>query len=170
MELDEHPAPQQVSEPEPAHTAQSIHLAPLGHRLMAMAVDGCLILAAFFAAAMTLAARMHQAPAPHTAEAMVAAGLVAVGFLYNAFFFALGVSTPGMCYAGIALSTFDDEVPTRAQLRKRLGAMALSLLPVGLGLAWSVFDEDHLSWHDRISQTYITYAEIEAQPVHAPVQ
>jgi hypothetical protein len=26
---------------------------------------------------------------------------------------------------------------------------------VGLGLVWSVFDEDHLSWHDRISQTYL---------------
>jgi uncharacterized RDD family membrane protein YckC len=65
------------------------------------------------------------------------------------------VSTPGMRYAGIALSTFEDDSPTRAQLRRRLGAIALSLLPVGLGFAWSVFDEDHLSWHDRISQTYL---------------
>ena len=24
--------------------------------------------------------------------------------------------------------------------------MVLSLLPVGLGVVWSVFDEDHLSW------------------------
>jgi hypothetical protein len=26
---------------------------------------------------------------------------------------------------------------------------------VGLGFAWSLFDDDHLSWHDRISQTYL---------------
>jgi hypothetical protein len=46
-------------------------------------------------------------------------------------------------------------VPTHQELRERLGAMAVSLLPVGLGLVWSVFDEDHLSWHDRISRTYL---------------
>ena len=33
--------------------------------------------------------------------------------------------------------------------------MILSLAPVGLGFAWSIFDEDHLTWHDRISQTYL---------------
>jgi hypothetical protein len=31
----------------------------------------------------------------------------------------------------------------------------VSLLPVGLGMVWSVFDEDHLSWHDRLSETYL---------------
>ena len=33
--------------------------------------------------------------------------------------------------------------------------MVLSLLPIGLGVAWSIFDEEHLSWHDRFSQTYL---------------
>jgi uncharacterized RDD family membrane protein YckC len=155
MELGEHPASAILTEPEPAPARQSIFLAPFGYRLMATVVDACLILAGFFAAATTVAARMQQPLAPHTAEAFVVAGLAIAGFVYTAFFFALGVSTPGMRYAGIALSTFEDEAPTRAQLRKRLGAMALSLLPVGLGLAWSVFDEDHLTWHDRISQTYL---------------
>jgi uncharacterized RDD family membrane protein YckC len=120
-----------------------------------MAVDGCLMLAVFFASAMLLAARTQQPLTPRGAEMFVALGLIIAGFAYNAFFFALGVSTPGMRYAGIALSTFDDEVPTRAQLRRRLGAMVLSLAPVALGLVWSVFDDDHLSWHDRISQTYL---------------
>jgi uncharacterized RDD family membrane protein YckC len=98
---------------------------------------------------------MQSMPAPRSAEAMVVAGLLIVGFVYHALFFAMAVSTPGMRYAGIALSTFEDDSPTRAQLRHRLGAMALSLLPVGLGFAWSLFDDDHLSWHDRISQTYL---------------
>jgi len=155
IELDEHPQPQPVVESDASQSTERIFLAPFGRRLLAMVVDGCLIFAAFFASAMMLAARMQQAPAPRSAQAMVLAGLVLVGLLYNAFFFALRVSTPGMLYAGIALSTFDDESPTRAQLRRRLGAMLLSLLPVGLGLAWAIFDEDHLTWHDRISQTYL---------------
>ena len=59
-----------------------------------------------------------------------------------------------MRYAGIGLCTFDDQRPTRAQRSGRLGALLLSLLPVGLGLAWAIFDEEHLSWHDRLSRTY----------------
>lgn len=155
IELDEHPLVEKRPQPEPSRPAQQIHLAPLGRRLMATIVDGCLILGAFFGFAAFMAGRMQAVPAPHTLEMLVAAGLALVGFLYHTLFFALCVSTPGMRYAGIALSTFDDDSPTRAQLRRRLGAMALSLLPVGLGFAWSVFDDDHLSWHDRISQTYL---------------
>jgi hypothetical protein len=26
---------------------------------------------------------------------------------------------------------------------------------VGLGVAWSIFDEQRLSWHDRLSGTYL---------------
>jgi len=36
----------------------------------------------------------------------------------------------------------------------RLCALLFSLAPLGLGVAWALFDEDHLSWHDRISKTY----------------
>jgi uncharacterized RDD family membrane protein YckC len=155
IELDEHPLVEQRPEPEPLRAVHQIYLAPLGRRLMAMAVDGCLIMALFFASAMMLAARMQQPLTPRGAEMFVALGIVIAGILYSSLFMTVGVSTPGMRYAGIAFCTFDEEVPTRAQLRKRLGAMALSLAPVGLGLVWSVFDEDHLSWHDRISGTYL---------------
>jgi uncharacterized RDD family membrane protein YckC len=155
IELDEHPLLEQRPEPEPVRRAQQIFLAPLGQRLMAMAVDGCLILGVFFAAAMMLAARMQQPLMPRGVEMFVTLGVLTAGFVYNLLFMALGVSTPGMRYAGIAFCTFEEEIPTRAQLRKRLGAMVLSLAPVGLGLVWSVFDEDHLSWHDRMSGTYL---------------
>jgi len=60
-----------------------------------------------------------------------------------------------MKYARISLCTFDDEKPTRAQKRSRLGALLLSLAPVGLGVAWAIFDQEHLSWHDRLSRTYL---------------
>jgi hypothetical protein len=32
--------------------------------------------------------------------------------------------------------------------------MLLSAVPAGLGLAWAIFDRDHLSWHDRLTRTY----------------
>ncbi len=130
-------------------------LAPWGLRLLAAVVDGSLVLGVFFALAMWSLSKMAHAPEVRTAEVMAFAGIALTGFLFYSLFFTLARSTPGMSYAGIALSTFDDDQPTRAQLRRRLGAMVLSILPVGLGIVWSVFDEDHLSWHDRISATYL---------------
>jgi uncharacterized RDD family membrane protein YckC len=62
-----------------------------------------------------------------------------------------------MRYAGLSLCTFDDCIPTPEQMRRRLGAMTVSMLPLGLGMLWSLFDEDRLSWHDRYSQTYLRH-------------
>jgi hypothetical protein len=70
-------------------------------------------------------------------------------------FYTLATATPGMKYARISLCTFRDESPSRAQRCGRLGALLLSLLPVGLGVVWALFDEEHLSWHDRLSRTYL---------------
>jgi len=154
MELDAHPAREEAPRAE-ASAQHGLHLAPIGLRLLAMVIDGSLILGSFFAAAMWMASKMTHVPGPKAAELMAVAGLLLTGFAYHALFFAWSNMTPGMRYAGVALCTFDDGVPTRDQLRRRLAAMAVSLLPVGLGMVWSVFDEDHLSWHDRLSETYL---------------
>lgn len=155
MELDAHPEQARMYAPVVDEHKSTVDLAPLGLRLLATTVDGALIFGVFFALALWASARMQQVPALKTAEAMAAAGLLVTGLLYHAVFFGLGSTTFGMKYAGIALSTFDDEVPNREQLWKRFGAMVLSMLPMGLGLVWSVFDDDHLSWHDRFSGTYL---------------
>ncbi len=130
-------------------------VAPMGLRLMAAAVDGALILASFVIAGFLVAHQFSHPPEGKAGEVLGIGLLALIGLLYYAFFFAFPVGTPGMKYAGIGLCTFDDQSPSQPQLRRRLGAMALSLLPVGLGIAWSIFDEDHMSWHDRYSQTYL---------------
>jgi len=86
------------------------------------------------------------------------------------FFFTLAEATPGMKYARISLCTFDDQGPTKAHLRRRLAAMLLSVLPLGLGMAWrslttatsvgttgfrepicaSAEQKAIASWHDRL--------------------
>jgi uncharacterized RDD family membrane protein YckC len=155
MRLDAQPFEEQRYAAASNSNAKSTHLAPLGLRLMATAVDGALILASFVAVGFIAAANVQPPPVGKPAEMIGIAALGVIGMLYYAIFFSMGISTPGMKYAGIGLCTFDDQSPTRAQLRRRLGAMVLSLLPMGLGVVWSVFDEEHLSWHDRFSQTYL---------------
>ncbi len=155
IELEAHPWQEAAAEADPASAADGPQLAPLGWRLMATAADGGLIALAFVFAAFVAAINLHDLPTGKSLELAAAAVLLTTWLAYHAFFFAVAKGTPGMRYAGIELCTFAGADATRGQLRARLGGMVLSLLPVGIGVVWALFDEDHLSWHDRISQTYL---------------
>ncbi len=145
--------------PRSAHYAQAeapaLTIAPLNLRLMAAMVNGSLIAGAFLAAAMVAVANSKDLPSLREIEVSSAVALLVVGSLYQLLFYALTKATPGMMYAGLSMSTLDGQTPTRAQRCRRLAAFLLSLLPVGLGVVWALFDEDHLSWHDRLSGTYL---------------
>jgi uncharacterized RDD family membrane protein YckC len=138
----------------PPSTPFRIELAPLELRLMAATIDFALTVGLVCAGAAGIAGHMTHSPAVKAAEISAFVVVILIGLLYQAFFLMTTMCTPGMMYAGISLCTFDDENPTRTQLRARLGALLISLFPMGLGFAWAIFDEDHLSWHDRISRTY----------------
>jgi uncharacterized RDD family membrane protein YckC len=154
LELDIEPEEREAYDEGPPTISIGIDLAPFELRLMAATVDFALILCLACAAVFGIAGHFTHAPSMKSAEIVGAVALLAGGILYQAFFLLTMLSTPGMMYAGIAFCTFDDERPTRVQLRKRVTALLASVLPMGLGIAWSIFDEDHLSWHDRISRTY----------------
>ncbi len=131
-----------------------LKVASMEDRLMAGIVDIALVLAAFFVFVLVFVACTAHPPTgkPAIAGAGIALGTLFV--LYQWLFFTYSDATPGMRYAKIALCTFDDENPTRRMMRNRVGALLLSVLPMGLGFLWSFFDEDHLGWHDRMTRTY----------------
>lgn len=155
LDLEIEPEKTREFDGEPPVLQSRIHLAPLQLRCVAALIDFALIVGLVCAGAAGIAGHFPHAPAMKAAEIGALGVLLLTGLLYHAFFLLVTLSTPGMMYAGIGLCTFEDEYPTREQLRGRLGALLVSLLPVGLGMAWSIFDEDHLSWHDRISRTYL---------------
>jgi uncharacterized RDD family membrane protein YckC len=157
MKLDAEPAEEHYREPEPQQAAQkaSLELAPMGRRALSIVFDVALIGAAFVTAAMVAATKTAELPALRAVEVGSAIALLIVAAFYHALFFTLARATPGMRFAQIRLCTFDGQTPTRAQRTARLVALLLSVLPVGLGLAWAIFDEDHLTWHDRLSHTYL---------------
>jgi uncharacterized RDD family membrane protein YckC len=78
---------------------------------------------------------------------------------YFALFTMMGGSTPGMMLAGLRLVSFDGSAPEPRQLIRRSAGYLLSGGVAWLGFLWAFWDEDHLSWHDHISQTYITTIE-----------
>jgi uncharacterized RDD family membrane protein YckC len=149
--------------PAPEHAARSaraaeeevaIRPATLEDRIMAALVDAALSFAGFLVFVFVFSSCTAHPPAGRTALAAAFLALVATFAAYQWLFFRFGESTPGMMYARIALCTLDDDNPTRQAMQRRVGALLLSALPLGLGLLWAVFDEDQLGWHDRISGTY----------------
>jgi uncharacterized RDD family membrane protein YckC len=78
---------------------------------------------------------------------------------YFALFTIFGGSTPGMMLRRLRVISFDGNVPTSRQLAWRSFGYLISAGTCFLGFLWALWDEDHLSWQDRISQTYLTPAE-----------
>ncbi len=132
----------------------SLPTASLHRRLMALVVDFCLVTCAFLSFLFVFAISTPHLPAGKSAVVMGGIVYFALWLLYQFLFFSLSHATAGMYYARIALCTFDDENPRRNALRRRIVAWWVSALPLGLGFAWALLDEDGLSWHDRMTRTY----------------
>jgi uncharacterized RDD family membrane protein YckC len=142
--------PSAVAEP-----VSELLVARVSDRLLAALVDGALVTLAFLAAAVVVIASTAHPPTGRIAMIASGLGLLLFGALYQFLFLSYAEEgTPGMRYARIALCTFEDDNPTVAQMRKRIPAQLLSVLPAGLGLLWAIFDHDHLGWHDRLTRTY----------------
>lgn len=157
IELDEQPQPQSLPDyyAIPAEDAPKLYQAPFGRRMMAAMVDTALILALFLGVAFLVASRFDQLPGKHLSEFLAVLVVLGLAALYEWFFLSFAKVTPGMRYAQLSLCTFDEQIPGPAQIKGRMKAMLISVLPLGLGMLWSVFDEDQMSWHDRLSKTYL---------------
>ena len=135
--------------------APEIEPAPMSRRLLAVVVDCTLIAAALVVAAMLAAPNVSELPGVRALEFGAAIALLVIGVAYQACFMTLARATPGMKYAGIELSTFSGHRTTRGQRCGRMLALLLSVLPLGLGVVWALFDDGGLTWHDRLSRTYL---------------
>jgi uncharacterized RDD family membrane protein YckC len=86
----------------------------------------------------------------------------AIAYLFYALYFSLFVilagSTPGMQLRGLSIVRLDGSLPDTRQLLWRVFGYLLSGATLMIGFFWASWDEDRFTWHDRISQTYITAA------------
>jgi hypothetical protein len=151
--LDAPPVAHILVEPEP-NILPPMQVAPLNLRLMAGMVDLCAVSVTFLVGLTVFALWANVLPTGIIAAAIGVATLTAFFALYNLLFFTFSEATPGMRYARIGLCTFEDENPTRSEMRRRTWAVIAAALPLGLGFAWAWFDGEGLGWHDRLSRMY----------------
>jgi uncharacterized RDD family membrane protein YckC len=78
---------------------------------------------------------------------------------YFALFTVFGGTTPGMMLRGLQVVDFSGEPPAPRKLLLRAAGYILSAGTFFLGFLWAMWDEDELTWHDRISHTYLSPAE-----------
>jgi uncharacterized RDD family membrane protein YckC len=78
---------------------------------------------------------------------------------YFALFTIFGGTTPGMMMRNLQVTSFSGEPPTPRQMLLRSAGYILSAGTFFLGFLWAMWDEDQLTWHDRLSRTYLSTAE-----------
>jgi uncharacterized RDD family membrane protein YckC len=143
---------------------EALPVADLRERRCAATLDAAILgftVAGFFLA-------FHLAGGEFAFSRVGIAVSVAATFLiytqYVLLFTFVGGSTPGMVLRGLRVVCFDGKSPGSGELAWRTFGYLLSAAAGMIGFLWSAWDEHGLSWHDRISQTYITYAEPEVAP------
>jgi uncharacterized RDD family membrane protein YckC len=104
----------------------------------------------------------HSLGGQMTLEKTDAIVYIAVAYLFYALYFFLFTvmagATPGMQLRRLTVVRLDGSLPDTRQLLWRNFGYLLSGATLMLGFVWAIWDEDHFTWQDRMSQTYITAA------------
>ena len=79
--------------------------------------------------------------------------------LYQLYFAGMAGQTPGMRLLGIRLISVRGTAPGPGRGMVRLLALAVSVLPAGLGWLWALFDREHWALHDHLAGTYLIIDE-----------
>jgi len=125
-------------------------------RLAAISYDAIALLAIwFFATLIVVIVRKGVAVAP--GNPYFTAYLLFCAYAYYAYCWTHTGQTLGMKAWKIALVRRDGEPAVDwRHAALRFAAALLSLAALGLGFVWALFDRDHLTWHDHLSNTCVT--------------
>lgn len=86
---------------------------------------------------------------------LIALAFVLLLAFYWIFYLRFLGRTAGMTWLGLRVLNFDGQLPDESQRRARAFGTVLSAAALGIGFAWAAADEGRLTWHDRISKTFV---------------
>lgn len=128
----------------------------LPRRLMAILYDALLSLALMFIGTLPfIAARDGQPVDPGNLYYRIT--LVGIVWVFFVGFWSHSGRTLGMQSWGLRLERDNGELPGFLRANVRFVAAIASWIPLGLGFWWQLWDDDALTWHDRISGTRVRY-------------
>jgi uncharacterized RDD family membrane protein YckC len=138
---------------------EAFPVAPIGRRFMAGLTDGLVLLlgAGLFTLIFRSAGGRFTLIPPNLAVVAVI-GIIFV-WTYFGFFTVLAFSTPGQALMGIEVRNMEGLPPTVPESFLRAFGYLVSLSAFMIGFFWAVVDSDSLTWHDRISGTFLTPAK-----------
>jgi uncharacterized RDD family membrane protein YckC len=147
-----------VNEPNPERARDEYALQPVAsieERQMAAVIDVACLLFAYGGILALFGAVGGEFTINKLSGAVGLATFAIVYLQYFALFTIFGGTTPGMMLRGLQVVGFSGEPPTPRQMLMRSAGYMLSAGTFFLGFLWSMWDEDSLTWHDRISRTYL---------------
>ncbi len=152
--LDFSPLPPAASATE--ETTLDFPVAPLLPRILAGGTDAVLVVIGY--GLLFTAYHLMGGDLPWHRWTLLAtlAALVVLPLFYLFLFLLFTAGTPGMRWIGLRLVDFRGRPASRS---RRLGRVLASVASGGsflLGFLWAAVDEEHLTWHDRMSETCLT--------------
>ena len=141
--------------------------AGLATRLTAFAIDFGLLFAFYSLASGVIASVVSFSFGGRlTLAGAIVLGVIAylLGGMVLVLFWSLGGQTPGMRALSIRLMQDGSRDVTFGRAVKRLFALALALLPLGLGYFWIVRNPSRHAWHDTMTGTEVIYDEQQRAP------
>lgn len=132
----------------------------LPRRLIAIVYDAFLIFALLLLASAMVTLPVgflvgERASAQLATNALFRLWLSLIPLLFYLWFWTHGGQTLGMRAWRLKVIKEDGSPLKLKDALIRLFAACLSLLLLGLGYLWMLFDRDRLTWHDRISKTHL---------------
>ena len=132
-------------------------VAPLQLRAMAVLFDAGLVVAFCCLFLLTVRLTLGELPMGKSFYFCYGIGAVLIAMVYKLLFCAFGQVTLGLQGARLEVVSYDGQPPTRSQCFVRMFSGWLSLASAGMGVLWALADQDRLSWHDHVSQTFLTH-------------
>jgi len=153
-------APASVNTKERDASSSLYPVASLDDRRLAGIIDAACLLFAYGGFLALFGSLGGQFTLSKLSAAVYVISFSIVYLQYFSLFTIFGGTTPGMMLRGLQVASFSGESPTPRQMLLRSTGYLLSAGAFFLGFLWSMWDEDELTWHDRISHTYLSSAEI----------
>jgi uncharacterized RDD family membrane protein YckC len=158
-------APRQSAVPRTAVRDEAA-IAPVAVRLQAAAADAGICAIGLALAAVTFQVMGGRFAFARSTALFWAGAAGAMVMFYHAFWSILGRETLGMRGCGLRVLTFDGHPPAWKQRVARLLAGCLGIGALGLGVLWTLTDEETLAWHDHITKTFPTLVDATPSTFH----